>query len=199
MSSAALKEAGEKGIDRPIALLRLEPENLALRAGINFEEVSDDLDQAKLCLIRTTEGRPYILLKYLRSPQAGTEVLTTSDSADLASDLDEVLEELGLTTRDVAWELPELKLQRLQANEPRLRSWVFAESIALVACAIVVLLRYAPFASPIHPFLDWVLPIAVGAFGGLLGGFGLADRLLRVPSKLHRGQRRKEAPEKRAA
>jgi hypothetical protein len=67
---------------RPIAVMRLEPDDFASRFGIDFEEGSADLDFTRSALIELESGLVAGLVRYARSPQPGTEVHDPEQSTD---------------------------------------------------------------------------------------------------------------------
>jgi hypothetical protein len=97
---------------RPIAVMRLEPEDFASRFGIDFEEGSTDLDFTRSALIELESGLVAGLVRYARSPQPGTELHAPEQSTDPESALHEFLTEFGLDERDVTWVLPQPAIAR---------------------------------------------------------------------------------------
>ena len=90
------------GIDKPIAVLRAEPDELSERYGLRFHAGSDDLDRFQEAALRLGSGRPVLLYRYERSPSAGTTV--TVDQGDHAREaLDELCAALHLRRRGITW------------------------------------------------------------------------------------------------
>src|SRR5262245_19643084 len=87
---------------RPIAMIRLEPNELEDRLGIRFADDYDDLDYLKHAVLVLSSGDQLLLVRYRRAPQPGTEV-----NADAASDFARVrgqfLTDTGLAVSDVTW------------------------------------------------------------------------------------------------
>jgi hypothetical protein len=98
------------GIDRPIAVLQREPEELEnLGLGLRFEDDYDELDYLRHARLPTPSGRVYALVRHRSAPKPGTEVVTRVDSADFAADIAEVLDQLGLCRSDIAWAHPSIE------------------------------------------------------------------------------------------
>lgn len=97
---------------RPIAVVRLEPEDFTSRFGVEFAEGSDDLDFTRSALIRLDSGLVAGLVRYARSPEPGTELHVSERSTDPKSALREFLTEFGLDERDVMWVLPQPAVAR---------------------------------------------------------------------------------------
>lgn len=107
-------EAGalEWGSDlgNPIALLKLEPEELGgTPPRLDFVRGHDDLDTVLVAVVRAPSGRNYTLVRHLNSPSPGTEVLTRlplAEAAIIAGDLRDMLHALGLGQDAVGWVAP---------------------------------------------------------------------------------------------
>jgi hypothetical protein len=97
---------------RPIAVLRLEPEDFTSQFGVEFEEGSDDLDFTRTALIRLGSGLEAGLLRYARAPEPGTELHAPAQSVEPESALQEFLSEFGLDEGDVRWVLPQPAIAR---------------------------------------------------------------------------------------
>jgi hypothetical protein len=97
---------------RPIAVLRLEPQDFTSRFGVEFEEGSDDLDFTRSALIELDSGLVAGLVRYARSPEPGTELHAPERSVDPKFALSEFLAEFGLDERDVTWVLPQPAIAR---------------------------------------------------------------------------------------
>jgi hypothetical protein len=97
---------------RPIAVMRLEPDDFASRFGIDFEEGSTDLDFTRSALIEFESGLVAGLVRYARSSRPGTELHAPERSADPQSALHEFLTEFDLDERDVTWVLPQAAIAR---------------------------------------------------------------------------------------
>jgi hypothetical protein len=136
--SAQQESAGDRhwrwGITRPIALLREEPDELE-RLGVRFEADADDLDELRHARVQTPAGRVYALVRYRRSPQPGTEVVTQEDSNNPLRDLEDVLRVLKLTAKDITWEHPLIATIRIAERlKKRLRRLFW--SVGLIVAAI---------------------------------------------------------------
>ena len=103
MSGYVHVDAGEwpNGDTRFLAILKLEPGQLAAHTGVRFVEDRDDLDRVLVAVIESrATGHRYGLLRYERSPSAGTDVYSSKD-LDPGIGLPDVLDSLGLTSDDV--------------------------------------------------------------------------------------------------
>lgn len=90
------------GDRRAIAIIGLEPEALAERYDLAFEQGVDDLDYFSAAAIELSSGAQLLLLRYLRLPEPGTEVMADAH-ADPVACRRELLRELGLTEADLTW------------------------------------------------------------------------------------------------
>ena len=99
------------GIDKPIAVLRSDPEELQREFGVRFTAGSDDLDEFHEAALRLSSGRPVLLTRYRRSPGRGTTV-----SVDRLDDATEALNELrsclDLPMRGVTWISDEVRPEK---------------------------------------------------------------------------------------
>ena len=68
------KEEWPKGLTMAVAKLCLEPDQLTSQFGIQFFEDRDDLDGFRAALVRVDESHEYAFVRYLGSPDPGTEV-----------------------------------------------------------------------------------------------------------------------------
>jgi hypothetical protein len=98
-----------RGLERAIAVVALEPRELAARCGLRFEMSGDDLDAFEGALLGTPSGKHFALVRHRGAPLPGTEVWAHSDSVDLSTDLQEALHVLDLTTKDLAWTHPNIR------------------------------------------------------------------------------------------
>lgn len=101
------------GLTRAVAVLRLGPEELQVRAGLRCEVGHDDLNDLDWAEVRGAAGRRYALVCHRHALQPGTEVVTSFDSPDPQEDVRDVLRQLGLNDEDVIWRSDE----RLRAPE----------------------------------------------------------------------------------
>jgi hypothetical protein len=88
---------------RPIAVLRLEPEELGARLHLLFSDGEDDLDRLKQAGLRLFDGEQILLVRYLRAPTPGTDVYGDA-GANAAELLERFLAATGLRRADVAWQ-----------------------------------------------------------------------------------------------
>ena len=94
-------------LTKPVAVLRLKPEELSERIGIRFRAAHDDLGTLDWARVIGLSGRPYALVHHRHSPEPGTQIVVPYDSSDLWEDVLDVLKGLKLTERDLAWTSPE--------------------------------------------------------------------------------------------
>jgi hypothetical protein len=91
---------------RAIAVLRLEPEELAARLHLSFRDGEDDLDALKHAGVRLRSGEQFLLLRHAHAPKPGTDLYADA-GADAAALLDRFLLATGLATKDVTWRAPD--------------------------------------------------------------------------------------------
>ena len=93
------------GVPRAIASLHDDPDRLAKRLRVKFQEDSDDLDRFRQVYLRLPSGRVVVLRRHVRNPVPGTAVY--AEAKDSPSDaLTELLEATGLSAKDVSWTPP---------------------------------------------------------------------------------------------
>lgn len=127
-------------LDRPIAVLRQEPDELE-RVGVVFEDDYDELDYLRHAPIRGASGRLYALVRHRGSPVGGTQIVTHCDSPHPATDVDEVLAALGLERADMTWTHPDAERGRdhdVGRSSGRLFAWLALVSTAIVGLIIVL-------------------------------------------------------------
>jgi len=111
-----------RDIGTPIAVLRLEPEDLAAR-GLKFERGYDDLDNVRVAWF----GENIAFVRHERSPCPGTEIVVSGFRPERASeasrDLDAVLRRLSLSTRDLSWTHPDISAAPTRVAS---RAWHYA-------------------------------------------------------------------------
>src|SRR5688572_29206948 len=105
-------------LTKPVAVLRLNPEELSERIGIRFQAAHDDLDMLDWARVIGLSGRPYALVHHRHSPEPGTQIVVPYDSSDLWENLLDVLNGLNLTERDLAWTSPEAVLGNQSSHRP---------------------------------------------------------------------------------
>jgi DNA-binding protein HU-beta len=93
----------------PIAVLKIEPDQLARRHAIRFRAGYDDLDELRVARIKTPEGGEFALLRHVHAPKPGTEVVALSRSTNVSRDIASILNLLDLTLADVVWRVPTAK------------------------------------------------------------------------------------------
>lgn len=99
------------GIDKPIATLRAEPEEIARRYPVRFTRGHDELDGFHEVGLRLRSGRNVLLMRYLRSPGPGTTVSVDADD-DATAALRELRETLSIGRREVIWVSDEVEEPR---------------------------------------------------------------------------------------
>lgn len=99
------------GIDKALAVLRLEPEDLEPRYGVRFTPGCDDLDEFREAALRLHSGRPVLLMRYRRSPGPGT-LVSIDDGDDASEALEELRDALELPARDLTWISDEVRPRR---------------------------------------------------------------------------------------
>ena len=90
------------GAGQPIAILALEPPELAARYGLGFGTGFDDVDYSRFTNFELGDGSHVLLLKHLRAPIAGTEIWADS-KADWPATIAALLAKLDLTEQDLLW------------------------------------------------------------------------------------------------
>ena len=93
------------GDSRALVELSFDPEELATRYGLAFEERYDDLDWFKLAAIELPDGSQSWLIKYRGEQEPGTTVYVDA-GADLTAAKELLKQALGLTDDDVLWVSP---------------------------------------------------------------------------------------------
>jgi hypothetical protein len=91
------------GLAQTIATIKLEPDQLSERYGIQFEESEDDLDRLVAALIRAPSGQTFALVRHQHQPNPGTDILTDEHSPDLKKDVADAVRHLRLSRADVKW------------------------------------------------------------------------------------------------
>jgi hypothetical protein len=165
-------------------LLREEPEQLE-QLGVRFEEDPDDLDDLRQARVATPTGRVFALVRYKRSPQPGTEIVTRHDSPDLVGDLNEMLRVLRLRDEDIVWEHPAVASARIAGDvERRLRPGLWRTTalvtvLQLVALSLMIRGRLDPGA---YAFTTALVVQAVAVLASILS----VPVLIRVAAHLSR-------------
>jgi upstream activation factor subunit UAF30 len=97
----------------PIAVLRVEPEQLTRETGVMFVRGYDDLDYVRVAAVSLSGGQPFLLVRHEGKPQGGTEIVPSRGvSRDISSQLVRLLDALQLGPQDVAWSHPQISLTR---------------------------------------------------------------------------------------
>lgn len=99
---------------KPIGVIDLTPGDFSRRWHIQFEMVSDDLDNAAAAVVELPSRAKYLLLRYAHDPTQGTTVYRPASNAR-QTDLSGLLRSLGITSDHVKW------AARLRSNGPKLK------------------------------------------------------------------------------
>jgi hypothetical protein len=98
-------EESERSVElRPIAMLRLEPEDFEQRYALRFRAGVDDLDYERHVLVQVG-GEQFGLLRYARAPEPGVELHAEANGAPEAQ-RQRFLDAFGIDSDVVAWALP---------------------------------------------------------------------------------------------
>lgn len=114
---AGSAEPFPSGGERTIAILALEPPELAAGYDVDFREGIDDLDVLRYAWIHAPSGTPLLLVKHLRAPFPGTEVHADyqADAAELTRQL---LRRFDLDENDLLWQT-DIDVVRLESPHAR--------------------------------------------------------------------------------
>jgi hypothetical protein len=85
--------------------IRLEPDDLTARFGLNFADGYDQLDVIRFASAVLDGRAPVEFVRHRGAPVAGTEVLTDA-AADVAASVALVADVLDLTDEDIIWVRP---------------------------------------------------------------------------------------------
>ncbi|MGI8687259.1 MAG: hypothetical protein ACR2M3_01655 [Thermomicrobiales bacterium] len=99
------------GSSRAIAVLSFEPEELARRYGLRFQEDVDDLDTLLFAVLRLDNGSNAMLYKHVGDPNPGT-IVNVDAHADLAMERELLVSALHLQANDLLWIAPEARKRR---------------------------------------------------------------------------------------
>ncbi|WP_404788964.1 tetratricopeptide repeat protein [Altericista sp. CCNU0014] len=117
----------DKGIDlgeatiatMPVAVLRMEPDELTSTGVLSFREGFDDLDYLVFAMLSLPSGREVTLVRHANAPNPGTEVCVVPEEKAIASSLRavthqesalailETVKTLNLTVADLSWIHPD--------------------------------------------------------------------------------------------
>ncbi len=92
-------------INKAVAVLKHEPDDLEASLSINFTESYDDLDYFKIAILELDNGKQFCLLRYRGNPSGGTEIWVSKDSSNFYNDINEILGSLNLNESDLKWKL----------------------------------------------------------------------------------------------
>lgn len=99
------------GDSRPIAVLSLEPNDLAEKYGWHFREGIDDLDLFKFVVIQLEDGSPAMVYKHHGDSNPGTLVRVDAH-ANLCKERKLLFSKLHLKEGDLLWVAPEARRRR---------------------------------------------------------------------------------------
>jgi hypothetical protein len=93
----------------PVAVIGLEPAELASTRGLTFRDGHDDLDHLSESVFRGLRGTWFGLVRHLHSPEPGTELLIrAANRFDARRQLLQAMRALQLSLADLLWISPEL-------------------------------------------------------------------------------------------
>jgi hypothetical protein len=101
-------------LGRNLAMLRIEPEQISKRTGIQFRETYDDLDYLKLAVIRTSSNKKFGLTRHLHAPEKGVVIHSSRSQNTLIEDLREILSILGVRIHEVRWVNSDVRISLAQ-------------------------------------------------------------------------------------
>jgi hypothetical protein len=105
----------DKGLDlgeatiatMPVAVLRMEPDELTRKGVLSFCEGFDDLDYIVFATLLLPSGREVTLVRHANAPSPGTEVCVVPDEKAIVLTIIETLKTLNLTVADLSWIHPD--------------------------------------------------------------------------------------------
>lgn len=92
-------------INKAVAVIKYEPEDLERRLPVIFTESYDDLDYFKIAVMELNNGKQFCLLRYRGNPSSGTEIWISKDSLSINDDTKQILNSLGFKESDLKWKL----------------------------------------------------------------------------------------------
>lgn len=131
-----MREAGDVPIGdwagyEPVAVLALEPHELAAKGNLSFRESYDDLDYLTQSSFRGSFGNLLGLVRHRGAPTPGTELLVKAANAtDRRRQFRDALRCLRLSESDVTWVSSKLRLDAKRSRQKtakRARSGVRAK------------------------------------------------------------------------
>jgi Cdc6-like AAA superfamily ATPase len=105
----------DKGIDlgeatiatMPVAVLRMEPDELTSKGVLSFREGFDDLDYLVFAMLSLPSGRKVTLVRHTNAPSPGTEVCVVPEETAIVLTILETIQTLNLTVADLSWIHPD--------------------------------------------------------------------------------------------
>jgi hypothetical protein len=97
----------------PVAVLRMEPDELTSTKALNFRAGFDDLDYLVFATLSLPSGREVTLVRHTNAPNPGTEVCVVPHENEIASHQEsalsilETLKTLHLSVADLSWIHPD--------------------------------------------------------------------------------------------
>jgi len=89
--------------DTPVAVIALEPSELAGRRGLRFRSAYDDLDTLAFAVLTLPDGEEVALVRHRNASRPGTELLVAHDAQAVRSLVLTTLQWLDLSQGDVSW------------------------------------------------------------------------------------------------
>lgn len=93
-----------KVVNKAIAVLRYEPDELERILDIKFSETFDGLDFLKISVLEIGV-KQICLVRYKNNPSGGTEVWVSKTVVDIQAEVEEILTALGFDNKDLRWML----------------------------------------------------------------------------------------------
>ncbi|MFH2061041.1 MAG: hypothetical protein ABIJ59_19410 [Pseudomonadota bacterium] len=92
-------------INKAVAVLKYEPDDLEKKLSIKFNESHDELDYFKIAVFELVNKKQFCLIRYKGNPSSGTEIWITNESLDINNEIDEILNNLQFNESDLKWKL----------------------------------------------------------------------------------------------
>jgi hypothetical protein len=105
----------DKGIDLgeatiatiPVAVLRMEPDELTSKGVLSFREGFDDLDYLVFAMLSLPSGREVTLVRHTNAPSPGTEVCVVPEETAIVLTIIETIKTLNIAVTDLSWIHPD--------------------------------------------------------------------------------------------
>jgi hypothetical protein len=100
-----------KDLGDPVAVIRVEPEDLSRDLGLKFIRGHDDLDYLRLAAVSLNDGQPFLLVRHEGKPDPGTEIISSgAASRNLSGELTRLLHALHVGPGHIVWTHPKIVL-----------------------------------------------------------------------------------------